>query len=275
MPLASLFAAATYGTPLAAELLGRPPAEVKWAARRVEPYIAADGSPRWSVRLSGSSWPASGAGSGRCASPGSWWQRRTLQRVSSLHRIPMSVCQRGILPSCRYTRAGGDAVPKVTIYLPDPLAEEVKAADLPVSTICQEALTAALARRRVHLNPEDLDAVVQRLHASHALYTSEEFSRGMRDGAWWAREFADRDELEKLAALEQDGQLGDVWRAFDVSDGWWTLHDFLSGGHTPEDDTHELRREVPYHEGFVRGAWQVWDRVRLRLVDPGDADAAQ
>jgi hypothetical protein len=54
---ASLFAAAEYVTPLAAELptvaelLGRPLAEVKRAARRVEPYIAADGSPCWSVRL--------------------------------------------------------------------------------------------------------------------------------------------------------------------------------------------------------------------------------
>jgi hypothetical protein len=54
---ASLFAAAEYGVPLAAELprvaglLGRPLAEVKRAARRVEPYIAADGSPHWSVRL--------------------------------------------------------------------------------------------------------------------------------------------------------------------------------------------------------------------------------
>jgi hypothetical protein len=32
---------------------GQPLAEVKRAARRVEPYIAADGSPRWSVRLVG------------------------------------------------------------------------------------------------------------------------------------------------------------------------------------------------------------------------------
>jgi hypothetical protein len=56
---ASLFAVAEYGRPLAAELpkvaelLGRPLPEVKRAARRVEPYIAADGSPRWSVRLVG------------------------------------------------------------------------------------------------------------------------------------------------------------------------------------------------------------------------------
>jgi hypothetical protein len=49
----SLFASAEYGTPLAAELPGRPLAEVKRAARQVEPYIAADGSPRWSVRLVG------------------------------------------------------------------------------------------------------------------------------------------------------------------------------------------------------------------------------
>jgi hypothetical protein len=54
---ASLFASAEHGMPLAAELpkvaelLGRPLAEVKRASRRVEPYIAADGSPRWSVRL--------------------------------------------------------------------------------------------------------------------------------------------------------------------------------------------------------------------------------
>jgi hypothetical protein len=49
---ASLFAVADHGRPLAAELpqvaelLGRPLAEVRRAARRVEPYIAADGSPR-------------------------------------------------------------------------------------------------------------------------------------------------------------------------------------------------------------------------------------
>jgi len=58
-PFASLFAVAGCGTPLAAELpkvaelLGRPLVEVKRAARRVEPYVAADGSPRWSVRLVG------------------------------------------------------------------------------------------------------------------------------------------------------------------------------------------------------------------------------
>jgi hypothetical protein len=56
---ASLFASAEHGMPLAAELpkvaelLGRPLVEVKRAARRVEPYIAADGSPRWSMRLVG------------------------------------------------------------------------------------------------------------------------------------------------------------------------------------------------------------------------------
>jgi hypothetical protein len=161
-------------------------------------------------------------------------------------------------------------MPKVTIYLSDPLADEVKRADLPVSTICQDALRMALARRRVALNPEDLDAVVHRLRTSDGLYTSEEFARGMRDGARWAREFADREELETLARLEEVGPDGDVWQAFDVADGWWTLHDFLAGGHTPQDDTDELRRDVPYHEGFVRGAWQVWDRVRvrLRLVEP-------
>lgn len=62
-PFASLFAVAGYGTPLAAELpelLGRPLAEVKRAARRVEPYIAADGTPRWSVRLVGVELAAAG-----------------------------------------------------------------------------------------------------------------------------------------------------------------------------------------------------------------------
>jgi hypothetical protein len=77
---------------------------------------------------------------------------------------------------------------------------------------------------------------------------------GLRDGAWWAREYGQWDELEKLAALEQDDQFGDVWRSFDVAEGWESLHDFLTGGHTPEDDTDELGRDVPYHEGFVRGA---------------------
>ena len=37
--------------------------------------------------------------------------------------------------------------PKINVYLPDDLAAEVKAAGIPVSAVCQQALADAVAQR--------------------------------------------------------------------------------------------------------------------------------
>ena len=91
-------------------------------------------------------------------------------------------------------------MPKVTVYLPDDLATDVKAAGISVSPICQRALEEEVKRMtllRAWSGDERLAAA--RAATGHA--PKEDIDHGRQQGREWALQMADQKELRRIASL--------------------------------------------------------------------------
>nr|WTB31191.1 type II toxin-antitoxin system CcdA family antitoxin [Streptomyces sp. NBC_00830] len=141
----------------------------------------------------------------------------------------------------------------MNISVPDQLAEQVRARDLPISAICQEAL-----RKAVELNEKkektmpDLQAVAERLRQTRDEEEVKQHTEGIELGRVWAKDWATYDELKSVVEAEHFtvGQ-GEIWH-----DG--SLKDFY------KEVEHHFREEYmdAHCEGFVVGAGDVWDAVK-------------
>ncbi|MGH8904551.1 MAG: hypothetical protein ACRDYA_23430 [Egibacteraceae bacterium] len=89
---------------------------------------------------------------------------------------------------------------KVTVYLPDDLASEVRQHEtLNISEICQQGLRAEIRRRNAMANAtSDIERVAARLQ-NHAIEDTSQKAQGYEAGSLWARERASWPELEQLA----------------------------------------------------------------------------
>ena len=74
--------------------------------------------------------------------------------------------------------------PKINVYLPDELAAEVKAAGIPVSAVCQQALADAVANQGVEASGEDS---LTRRAAGVVAAAREARPATRRRSTWWAR----------------------------------------------------------------------------------------
>src|SRR3954464_8357190 len=82
-------------------------------------------------------------------------------------------------------------MPKITVYLPDDLATDVKAAGISVSPICQRALEEEVKKMtllRAWSGDERLAAARERLLATTA---HEDIDHGRQQGREWALQMAD------------------------------------------------------------------------------------
>lgn len=143
-------------------------------------------------------------------------------------------------------------MPKINVYLPDELAEEVKLAAVPVSEVCQRALREEVLRVKVATAiGEDarLKAAAERLKA---LRKSEETGReadGHSAGMSWAFESAEYGELEAIARLADEN-----WLRVDVDvESWPTLY-----GELEDLRMRGLHATDAFSQGFVKGARDAW-----------------
>ena len=154
-------------------------------------------------------------------------------------------------------------MPKITVYLPDDLATDVKAAGIAVSPVCQRALEEEVKKEtalRALRDDERLAAARERLLATTA---TEDLDLGRQQGREWALQMADQKELRRIAALVE-GQLwypGATWdeKAFDNKDEWPTAAAWLYGPKTEFDDPEDW---AAFLDGFVLGAAEVWDAIK-------------
>src|SRR6478735_12181027 len=116
------------------------------------------------------------------------------------------------------------SVPKITVYLPDDLATDVKAAGISVSPICQRALEEEVKRAallRAWSGDERLAAARERLLATTA---HEDLDHGRQQGREWALQMADQKELRRIASLVEgsDWYPGASWdvKPFRNTDEW-------------------------------------------------------
>jgi len=143
---------------------------------------------------------------------------------------------------------------KLTIYLPDDLAEAVRASDISPSPICQGALARVVKKMETMKETRsDIDRVAARLAATRNEGADRETAAGHILGATWAREHADLRDLEELADLDQG-----YWVSINL-DGFPSLESYLASlGDDYEWLSHVKQLERgPFTLGFVRGALEV------------------
>ena len=146
-------------------------------------------------------------------------------------------------------------MPKINVYLPDELAQDVKAASIPVSEVCQRALREEVLKVKAATaigNDERLKAAAARLRASRDSTMSQREADGHSAGMSWALERATYSELEEIAGLA-----GQNWIYVNVGgdeDVWPTLG--------PELDEIEVGNQLNasslFDRGFVQGAIDAW-----------------
>lgn len=142
---------------------------------------------------------------------------------------------------------------RMNISVPDELAERVRALDLPISSVCQKALSAEAdaAEKRAKM-AGDLTTVAARLRQSIDDEASARFQEGCEQGAEWAREWATYAELRELAGDFLSHTYGAPHTIVDYFGS--VLEQHVTSINT-NDDTN-------YWEGFVHGAQTVWEAVQ-------------
>ena len=123
----------------------------------------------------------------------------------------------------------GDQMPNVTIYLPETLADEVKAARLAVSPICQEALKREVERMQLATTAkDDVKAAARRLRAARGEEENATVERGRAAGRAWALQRAMPSELESACELASEWWLSIGVPDEGVPDAWPTLYEELA-----------------------------------------------
>jgi len=162
-------------------------------------------------------------------------------------------------------------LPKVNVYLPEKLAEDVRAAKVSVSPVCQRALQQEV--RRVNAMKEatsDLEKVAQRLRSTEDEEEKERFELGQELGREWAREYASVSELESVYTDFHH----EYWASWDLGEKH-SLGIFLEDSEDPDLESlgYDFRwvRERgqlepdPLINGVIAGAAEVYEAVRPLL----------
>jgi post-segregation antitoxin (ccd killing protein) len=162
---------------------------------------------------------------------------------------------------------------KTSLYLPDDLAEQVRAHGISISEVAQAALRQAVKDARIKENAmTDLQAVAERLHATRATAIEAERARAAAARAYgikWARTAASADDLEYVVGYSDAPE--DFYRPP-------SLVPFVSAENEralrAADGTGlPLPSDVPagpddrYWLDFRLGALEVWNAVAPLLIE--------
>jgi hypothetical protein len=146
---------------------------------------------------------------------------------------------------------------KTSIYLPDDLAEQIRAHGISISEVSQAALRravdAATAKQRIAV---DLTAVAERLRTTIDSSDQQLRAEGYDVGILWARDHATAGELAQLATL--------ATRTIQLEHPH-TVVRVMSQRDDFSYTTIVVDTGDPYWAGFVEGASQVWDAVQPLL----------
>ncbi|SRR6266545_179238 len=157
---------------------------------------------------------------------------------------------------------------RVNVYLPDDLAADVKAAELSVSTICQQALTRELrmlqATKDVTFDPEQ---------AAARLKQSEDaaFQEGRAVGIRWATDVAPhREEVTAVADLQPNVKFYDtshsLFRYLAQADHRSAYsRDRDPADHENDEQWYVALEDTPFARGVIAGVAEVWKAIEPLL----------
>ncbi|MFG2948166.1 type II toxin-antitoxin system CcdA family antitoxin [Streptomyces adustus] len=144
---------------------------------------------------------------------------------------------------------------RMNISVPDELAEQVRARDLPISSICQDALRKAvdLAEKKERIM-SDMQAVIERLRDTRDEERQRHTDEGRELGILWAKGYATADELRKVA--EGDGM--DYEAGVGSSAG-------IAEFYAEVENNYDEKYQEEHNDAFVVGAREVWEAVKDSL----------
>lgn len=162
-------------------------------------------------------------------------------------------------------------MPKTSIYLPDDLAEQVRAHGISISEVAQAALRRAIQDAKIKENVmTDIQAVAERLQATRVAAREAEEAAAARvhdRGGEWARKYATAAELEYLVTYKGSRE------KFQTP---MSLINFAAGRSRSGPGLVTIlvsQTRIPTHPGdkhwdeFHAGAREVWDAVQPLLID--------
>lgn len=153
-------------------------------------------------------------------------------------------------------------MPKVNVYVPDDLLTAVRAAELPVSAVCQEALEAELRRLEASTKASrGLRAVADRLLAGREAADRVAAEEGYLLGVRWAQESASLNELERIDRVVDRGWALQLHRVPSLI----TLFLEESPDADPDPDDWLDGESSIFDRGVIEGASTVYRQVQPLL----------
>lgn len=163
-------------------------------------------------------------------------------------------------------------MPKLTIYLPDHLAAEVKAAGISVSPICQRALEEEVRMTQTtKIADSEISEAAKRLVAEEAEEVRQARKEGRRDGRFWALKSATPTELRRMQSV-LGSHIPEVrirlYEARGVSEyenaSFETIRQMIQDSDPPPDFGDEAILE--YWDAFEDSAMIVYDEVMTAMA---------
>lgn len=156
-------------------------------------------------------------------------------------------------------------MPKINVYLPAGLALEVRALELPISSICQDALRTEVTRTETSSDTTSSPkAIAARLLLTKKVNDDDNFVLGFEAGSEWAREVASLQELEKVARRSKNAAIVINIKSVAPSLIGFLLDRFPEQN-LAHDDFDELDIDKPFDRGLVDGAVETYDTVQPYL----------
>ncbi len=168
-------------------------------------------------------------------------------------------------------------MPKVTIYLPDDLAAQVKESGISVSPVCQRALEQEVrTMKATTIADEEIATAAKRLIAEEGKEITRARAEGSRDGNHWALRYASPAELRRMDALIQEhdyiGGVDELVPYYMGGQGagrdepaFESIHRWLfedEGGLDYDEEAMSV-----YWEAFQDAAMEAYDKVQEAMRD--------
>lgn len=169
-------------------------------------------------------------------------------------------------------------MPKVTIYLPDQLAAEVKAAGISVSPVCQRALEQEVRiMEATKINESEIREAAMRLRSEEADETRQAREDGTADGRRWMLHWAKPSELRRMESVMVRTDLYDRIPQYesqgfshnDVDAPFQTIREMLANDDPQPDYGDDANFE--YWAAFEDSAMVAYDQVNNAHAGEGEA----
>lgn len=163
-------------------------------------------------------------------------------------------------------------MPTQNVYIPEPLAKELKGLDINLSRVCQVALEREVRKAKAKREAKTLiDEAVIRLRAARKEF-EEEFREGHDVGTRWVAEKAGFRDLQWTMRLVESGMKSDFFQVdgsllVSLNNHWGTDDEPMPFWQEIEQGTSYLADATrPFYQGVMTGIREMHDQIMPILM---------